>query len=152
MSKNAYWTKASFECYDNNCQCSERCSNYATCCRMAKQSKDGIPPMKHCVESLLTSGIAIPLAVTDGVVDCMSERDIEVLRLWAKGLNPNEIANELKATLDEVENHRKRVYRFFSYGWEKPKNQYSYSDLFSLWARENLIPELDRLRKVGVSC
>lgn len=153
MNGKVCWTKASFECYDRDCVCSPECSNYATCMRVVKDSKDGQPPMKKCVEELLTLGYAIPLAVTNGALSDITEMNAKVMKLWVlQGLNDKEIAATLGITEKASHEHRSMCYKAYKYYLPYTRGVRYDSDVFPNWAKEHIMDELERLERIGVVC
>lgn len=152
MSKKVCWTKASFECYDRDCVCSPSCSNYSTCMSVAKDC-GGEPPMKKCVEELLTVGCAIPLAVTGGALSDISEMNARVMKLWVlKGMGDKEIANALGITEKASHEHRCTCYGTYKYYLPYSLSNRYDSNLFPNWAKTHLMDELERLERIGVVC
>lgn len=153
MSVRVAWTKASFECYDRDCVCSPKCSNYEICCKVAKETVDGVPPMKKCVEDLISKGCAIPLAVTDSVLNNLTDMDTNILTLWLDWkFNINEIAEIMGVTTKSIANQRTKIYSRLEYLYNRPSNHRHVRNAFELWAKDNIIKELERLKKVGVEC
>lgn len=144
------WTESTYECFKNDCQCSSACKNYELCQRVAKTTKNGQPPIKKIVDDLLTKGIAIPLAVTDSIADTLDKKDSMLLRLWIlEGLDYKTIGKKLKVTETTVYNRLLKMFGDFKYSYAR--KDYVSED-FARWAKTELIPELDRLEKVGVEC
>jgi DNA-binding NarL/FixJ family response regulator len=53
---------------------------------------------------------ALPPAVSDGVIQCLTGREQEVLALLAKGFTPKEVASELNISWQTVRNFIKSIY------------------------------------------
>ena len=121
--------------------------------KVAREKEDGIPPMKKAVEELLTQGCSIPLAVTDSVLDSMSELDTKVLKLWLlEGLPNDELGGRLNITARAVREHKLRFLDRFSYQIDARRYSNNKPEAFVMWAKESLVNELERLWKVGVEC
>lgn len=144
------WTESTYECFKNDCQCSENCKNFGVCQRIAKTTKDGEPPIKKIVDDLLTNGIAIPLAVTDSIADCLDPVDSKFLKLWIlEGLSYKEISKKLGIAERSVYNRLLEMFNDYEYSYSHTRNK---SKDFQDWAKKSLLPELDKLEKVGVEC
>ena len=61
--------------------------------------------------SALTADTArIPRTAMPGLIDSLSERELEVLRLLARGRRNREIGEELAVTLDTVKKHMTHIF------------------------------------------
>lgn len=146
------WTPASWECYKNNCICTEACSNFKECKYIASQRKDGQPPMKKSVDELLSSGVAIPLAVTGTKSDFMTSDLVKTLFYWVvEGLSDVEMASRFGITPSALRDKKSALLRGFEYSFKSTRPGQRSKD-FKAWAEINLIPELEELKKVGVEC
>lgn len=152
MVKRTLWTPSSWECYKNNCECSEKCSNYKECQYIASQMADKKPPIKRAVMELIESGVAIPIAVTDYEVNCLSDEMVETLKYWLlDGLTREEIAKKMGITDRAVQEKIIAIMRpyEYAYAYKCPAKK---AEAFEVWAKANLLPELEELEKVGVGC
>jgi LuxR family maltose regulon positive regulatory protein len=64
------------------------------------------------IEELLAGGErpSLPLAKTQGLVDPLSERELDVLRLLRSDLSGPDIARELMVSLNTLRTHTKNIY------------------------------------------
>lgn len=146
-----HWTPGSWECYKNNCICTEACANFKECQYIAQQMKDKQPPMKKSVEELLESGVAIPLVVTNTKADFMTPDLVKTLFYWvAEGLTDTEMAERFGISESALRDKKSRLLKEFNYSFKYNSNKRA--DSFKSWATTDLIPELLELRKVGVEC
>lgn len=149
--KRTLWTPSSWECFKNNCTCSKECSNYDLCQSIAKKTKDKKPPIKKAVLDLIENGVAIPLAVTGTKGDFMSLEHSTALYLWiVGGLTDKEIASRMNTTEKAIQEKKSIILRGFNYSY--PHNRGNQVKNFREWAKADLIPELEELKKVGVVC
>jgi predicted DNA-binding protein YlxM (UPF0122 family) len=101
---------------------------------------------------LIESGVTIPVAVTDYEVNCLSDEMVETLKYWLlDGLTRKEIAKKMGITDKAVQEKIVAIMRpyDYSYAYDSPTNK---AVAFESWAKENLVPELKELEKVGVGC
>ncbi|HEY6406245.1 MAG TPA: LuxR C-terminal-related transcriptional regulator, partial [Ktedonobacteraceae bacterium] len=77
---------------------------------LEEAAKHGIAP--HYVRHLLTAlgSTSDRTPVKQGLIEPLSERELEVLRLLATGLNGPEIARELVVSLNTMRTHTKNIY------------------------------------------
>ena len=73
-------------------------------------AKHGIAPnyVRHLLTAFGCASDRTP--VTQGLIEPLSERELEVLRLLATGLNGPEIARELVVSLNTMRTHTKNIY------------------------------------------
>lgn len=154
MSKvGEFWTESSFECYKNNCECSEKCSNYHLCKQIAKDTKDGIPPIKKVVSKLLSETDYIPFIVTRGVSDMLSVDDVKVLKhILLDNLSLEEVAEKMNCKVKNLQDRISRMMTKYSYNYYSKRSMKRDFDNFKQYAKENIIPEVLEYEKVGVEC
>ena len=142
VKKFSAWTVSSFECFENNCVCSDKCSNYQICKKISKDFKT-IPPMKNCVEELINQRYPIPIAVTYSMLNDLSPQLLLTLKLWVvDNLNNYEISKKLNLSVDVISAYKAAILRKFVARDRSVK--------FETWAKKNIVPEYDYLEKVGV--
>lgn len=148
------WTDSTYECYKNNCECSEKCKNFAICNRITRNENLKEPPIKKVVEELLEKGISIPYAVTGGLVNCLSTTEAILLKkIILEGKSVKEISKEIKRTEKSLSDCLVELSSKFSYSFSK-RGRSTTHDKESLlkYAKENIIPEMLELEKEGVTC
>lgn len=146
-----FWSPSTYECFRNNCQCSSACKNYELCQRIAKNKKDGQPPIKKAVANLLAEGISIPVAVTDSLVNCLNVSETKVLKLMVlNNMNRKEISKQLSMPEKTIHGIISNLYDKFSYGFSHTK--FTIGNDFNDYAKQELIPELEKLEREGVGC
>ena len=149
MVKSAYWTPSSWECFKNNCICSEKCSNYETCQHIASQTKDKQPPIKKVVLDLIDGDISIPIAVTDYKLNVLSNNAVVILRMW---LLDNLTIEEIMAKTGQT---RRGVIESLTLCVNRFECSYDYTckqrkaKEFRKWALENLAEEIIEVEKQG---
>ena len=84
---------------------------------LEKQSGNHALPLKNYVQKILAaftpSEAAIGSATTNpqsGLIEPLSQRELEVLQLICQGLSNNEICIQLYLALDTVKGHNRRIF------------------------------------------